>query len=80
MLQCQCTFFARFSSQYSSGVDSPGDRIIVIGPFKDRTSTNAVRRQLHDLSHKIGRTTLQPVFVSKNLEQDLKPKEIKLQS
>ena len=32
--------------------------------------------QLRDLSHKIG-PTLQPVFVSKKLGQDLKPKEIK---
>ena len=29
-----------------------------------------------DLSHKIG-ITLQPVFVSRKLEQDLKPREIK---
>ena len=45
-------------------------------PFKDQTSANAVRRQMSDLSHKIG-TTLQPVFVGRKLEQDLKPKEIK---
>ena len=31
---------------------------------------------MRDLSHKIG-TTLQPVFISKKLEQDLKPKENK---
>ena len=31
---------------------------------------------MHDLSHKIG-ITLQPVFVSRKLEQDLKPREIK---
>ena len=45
-------------------------------PFKDQTSANSVRRQMRDLSYKIG-TTLQPVFVSKKLEQDLMPKEIK---
>ena len=45
-------------------------------PFKDQVSVNAVRRQQHDLSHKIG-PTLQPVFISKKLEQDLKPKEAK---
>ena len=44
--------------------------------FKDQDSANAVRRQLHDLSNKIG-PTLQPVFVSKKLQQDLKPKEAK---
>ena len=40
--------------------------------FKDQNSANAVRRQLGDLSNKIG-PTLQPVLVSKKLEQDLKP-------
>ena len=45
-------------------------------PFKDQVSANAVRRQLRDLSHKID-PTLQPVFMSKKLEQDLKPKEAK---
>ena len=43
-------------------------------PFKDQVSANSVRRQLGDLSNKIG-LPLQPVFVSKKylLEQDLKP-------
>ena len=45
-------------------------------PFKDQVAANAVRKQLRDLSHKIG-PTLQPVFVSKKLGQNLKPKEIK---
>ena len=39
-------------------------------------AANAVRRQLRDLSRKIC-VTLQPIFVSKKLEQDLKPKDIK---
>ena len=45
-------------------------------PFKDQMSANAARRQMKDLSHKIG-TIVEPIFVSKKLEQDLKPKEIK---
>ena len=45
-------------------------------PFKDQVAANAVRKQLRDLSHKID-PTLQPVFVSKKLGQDLRPKEIK---
>ena len=45
-------------------------------PFKDQVAANAVRKQLRNLSHKIG-PTLQPVLVSKKLGQDLKPKEIK---
>ena len=47
-------------------------------PFKDQVAANAVRKQLRYLSDKIGPTVaLQPVFVSKKLGQDLKPKEIK---
>ena len=45
-------------------------------PFKDQTSARAVKRQMCDFSHKIG-TTLQPVFISRKFEQDLKPREIK---
>ena len=44
-------------------------------PLKDQIAANAVRRQLRDLSNKIA-VTLQPIFVSKKLEQDLKRKEI----
>ena len=36
-------------------------------------AANAVRSQLRDLSDKIA-VTLQPIFVSKKLEQDLKPR------
>jgi len=35
-------------------------------------SVNGVKRQMRDLSHEIG-TALQPVFISRKLEQDLKP-------
>ena len=50
--------------------------IRIVLPFKDQIAANAVCRQLRDLSRKIC-VTLQPIFVSKKLEQDLKPKEIK---
>ena len=53
-----------------------GNTIRIVLPSKDQIAANAVRRQLRDLSSKIS-VTLQPVFVSKKLEQDLKPKEIK---
>ena len=53
-----------------------GNTIRTVLPFKDQIAANAVRKQLRDLSVKIG-VTLQPIFVSKKLEQDLKPKEIK---
>ena len=42
----------------------------------EQVAANAVRKQLRDLSHKIG-PTLQPVFVSKKLGQYLKAKETK---
>ena len=54
--------------------DSSSVRISL--PFKDQVAANAVRKQLRDLSHKIG-PTLQPVFVIKRLGQVLKPREIK---
>ena len=53
-----------------------GNTIRIVLPFKDQIAANAVRRQLRDLSSKIS-VTLQPIFVSKKLEQDPKPKEIK---
>ena len=53
-----------------------GNTIRIVLSFKDQITANAVRRQLRDLSKKIA-VTLQPIFVSKKLEQDLKPKEIK---
>ena len=52
------------------------DTVRISLPFKDQVAANAVRKRLRDLSHKIG-PTLQPVFVSKKLGQDLRPKEIK---
>ena len=53
-----------------------GNTIRIVLPFKDQIAATAVRRQLRDLNRKIC-VTLQPIFVSKQLEQDLKPKEIK---
>ena len=53
-----------------------GNTIRLVLPFKDQIAANTVRRQLRDLSGNIG-VTLQSIFVSKKLEQDLKPKEIK---
>ena len=45
-------------------------------PFKDQVSANKVKRQMRDLSSKIG-IDVQPIYTSKKLEQDLKLKEIK---
>ena len=48
----------------------------VVLSFKDQDSADIVRRQLKDLSQKT-HTTIQPVFVSHKIEQDLKLKETK---
>ena len=45
-------------------------------PFRDQISTDIVRKQLKDLSLKV-HTTIQPVFVSRKIEQELNVKETK---
>ena len=46
-------------------------------PFKDQKSASAVRKQLKELNHKINNVTIQPIFSTRKLEQDLTPKEKK---
>ena len=54
-----------------------GNTIRIVLPFKDQIAANAVHtRQLRDLNNKTD-VTLQPIFVSKKLEQGLKSEEIK---
>ena len=48
----------------------------IVLPFKDQKSADIVRRQLRDLSIKIGKT-LQPVFISRKIENDVKIQEKK---
>ena len=70
-------FVSRKPSVGTTGRNVDESNIIRINlPFKDQVSANSVRRQLHDLSNKVG-LLLQPVFVSKKLEQDLEPREAK---
>ena len=45
-------------------------------PFKDQNSAEFVKKQLKDLSLKVNKT-IQPVFTSRKLEQELKVKEAK---
>ena len=52
------------------------DMVRVILPFKDQISVDIVRRELKDLSLKV-HTTIQPVFVSREIEQELNVKETK---
>jgi len=48
----------------------------VVLPFKDQNSADAVKKQLSDLSNKIDHT-LQPVFKSRKICEDLKMREPK---
>jgi hypothetical protein len=45
-------------------------------PYKEQRAADTVRKQMRDLSNKIG-LSIQPVFISRKLEQDLKLKETK---
>ena len=63
---------------YRSTLDAktkPDETLRVSIPFKDQVSANMVKRQMRDLSSKIG-IDVQPIYTSKKLEQDLKLKEI----
>ena len=63
-----------FGTREKNEVDSSIVQVSL--PFKLQTSADAVKRQMRNLSHKIG-IRLQPVFDSRKLKQDLKPREIK---
>ena len=52
------------------------DTIRVVLQFKDQISADIVKKQLKDLSLKV-HTTIQPVFVSRKIEQELNVKETK---
>jgi hypothetical protein len=58
--------------------DTPDESSVVrfCLPFKGQTAANAVRKQMVDLSRKVG-VRVQPVFTSRKLEQQLKPREVK---
>ena len=51
-----------------------GDTIRVVLPFKDQISGDIVKKQLKDVSLKVY-TTIQPVFVSRKIEQELNVKK-----
>ena len=52
------------------------DTVRVVLPFKDQISADIVKEQLKDLSLKVN-TTIQPVFASRKIEQELNVKEAK---
>ena len=62
--------------QHIPSTDTTTPPIRVIIPFKDQVSAYVVKRRLRDLSSNI-RTSIQPVFVSRKLNEDLKVWEVK---
>ena len=52
------------------------DTVRVVLPFKSQISADIVKEQLKDLSLKVN-TTIQPVFASRKIEQELNVKEAK---
>ena len=56
--------------------DVPSETVRVVLPFKDQSSANYVKQQLNNLSSKLN-VTVQPVFVSPKLEQQVKRHEFK---
>lgn len=56
--------------------DVPSEIVRLVLPFKDQSSANHVKQQLNSLSSKLS-VTVQPVFVSPKLDQQLKQHEIK---
>ena len=66
-------FIQNIATQPEKKTDD-GNSIRILSSSLQRS--DAVRRQLRDLSNKIA-VTLQPIFVSKTFEQGIKVKEIK---
>ena len=58
----------------SNEIPTPTIRIVI--PLKDQASANVVKKRITDLSSKI-KTTIQPVFISRKLNKDLKVREVK---
>ena len=57
----------------STETSTPTIRVVI--PFKDQASANVVKKRITDLSSKID-TTIQPVFISRKLNEDLKVREV----
>ena len=59
-----------------SPVKETDDTVRVVLPFKDQISTDIVKEQLKDLNLKVN-PTIQPVFASRKIKQELNVKEAK---
>ena len=62
--------------QHSLPTETTTPIIQVIIPFKDQASANVGKKRFTDLSSKI-KTTIQPMFISRKLNEDLKVQEVK---
>ena len=62
--------------QHIPSTDTTTHPIRVIIPFKDQVSANVVKKRLTDLCPKF-KTTIQPVFIRRNINEDLKVREVK---
>ena len=71
-------FFSKVCDQQQplSPSQEKDNTIRVVLPLKDQISADIVKKQLKDLSLKV-HTTIQPVFVSRKIEQELNVKETK---
>ena len=68
--------FVDFKVSDQQHIPSTETTIRVVMPFKDQASANVVKKRITDLSSKI-KTTIQPVFISRKLNEDLKVREVK---
>ena len=62
--------------QQIPSTDTTPASIRVVIPFKDQASANIVKKRLTDLILKI-KTTIQPVFISRKLNEDLKFRKVR---
>ena len=67
---------SKVADQHIPSIDTTTPIVRVIIPFKDQASANVVKKRLKDLSSKI-KTTVQPVFISRKLNEDLKFRKVK---
>jgi len=72
-----CKFLHNIDNISTPDEASDGTSNIVVPlPFKDQKSANSVKREMQNLSAKIG-VQIKPVFQSKKISQVLSPKEMK---
>ena len=76
LLKLQSSGSLREGFQLKSPAHHQTETVRLVLPCKDQSSANYVKQQLNNLSSKLN-VTVQPVFVSPKLEQQLKRHEFK---